>query len=296
MQAEGPVQQFRISGLVKFGSVSTLGGATLAGFDLPTAQQTLRQARALRRDRGRRSKPGVDAEAAPRDPVDPACRNAQARTGEAQAAKDAKDTDSFISFLRGFLLAFGGIALFVGSFVIANSLSITIAQRTREFATLRTLGASRRQVLTSIFVESLVIGRPRVGRRAVPRPRAREGALQAVRRRRLHAAEQRPRLRHSHGDHVAARRDHRHADREHAAGDPRDARAADRRRARGRDAAAVAVRALPHVGLGGRDGARLRLRCSTALFGTGLGTTASCSGWASARCWSSSASRCSRCA
>ena len=57
-----------------------------------------------------------------------------------------------------FLLAFAGIALFVGSFVIANSLSITIAQRTREFATLRTLGASRRQVLRSIVVEALVVG------------------------------------------------------------------------------------------------------------------------------------------
>src|SRR5262249_11200849 len=54
--------------------------------------------------------------------------------------------------------AFGGVALFVGSFVIANSLSITIAQRTREFATLRTLGASRRQVLGSIIVEALVVG------------------------------------------------------------------------------------------------------------------------------------------
>jgi putative ABC transport system permease protein len=48
--------------------------------------------------------------------------------------------------------------LFVGSFVIANSLSITIAQRTREFATLRTLGASRRQVLRAILVESLAVG------------------------------------------------------------------------------------------------------------------------------------------
>ena len=69
------------------------------------------------------------------------------RTGDAQAAEDASDTNEFISFLQKFLLAFGGIALFVGAFVIANSLSITIAQRTREFATLRTLGASRRQVL-----------------------------------------------------------------------------------------------------------------------------------------------------
>ena len=84
--------------------------------------------------------------------------NAEVRTGAQQAAEDAKDTDSFISFLRGFLLTFGGIALFVGSFVIANSLSITIAQRTREFATLRTLGATRGQVRRSIFIEALVIG------------------------------------------------------------------------------------------------------------------------------------------
>ena len=53
---------------------------------------------------------------------------------------------------------FGGIALFVGSFVIANSLSITIAQRTREFATLRTLGASRRQLLSTVVLEALVTG------------------------------------------------------------------------------------------------------------------------------------------
>ena len=53
---------------------------------------------------------------------------------------------------------FGGIALFVGSFVIANTLSITIAQRTRELATLRSLGAMRRQVLRSVLLEALVIG------------------------------------------------------------------------------------------------------------------------------------------
>src|SRR5207247_7876211 len=82
----------------------------------------------------------------------------QVRTGSAQAHEDAKETNSFISFLQKFLLGFGGVALFVGSFVIANSLSITIAQRTRELATLRTLGASRRQVLRSILVEALVIG------------------------------------------------------------------------------------------------------------------------------------------
>ena len=50
------------------------------------------------------------------------------------------------------------IALFVGAFVIFNTFSITVAQRTREFATLRTIGASRRQILGSVILESLVIG------------------------------------------------------------------------------------------------------------------------------------------
>jgi putative ABC transport system permease protein len=60
--------------------------------------------------------------------------------------------------IKYFLLGFGGIALFVGSFVIANTLAITVAQRMRELATLRTLGASRRQVLGSVVLESVVVG------------------------------------------------------------------------------------------------------------------------------------------
>jgi putative ABC transport system permease protein len=156
VQAQGPVVQMKISGLVKFGSVG-IGGATLAGFDLPTAQSLFDKEGAL-------DEIDIAAKASVTDPkllaevrsVLPA--NAQVRTGAQQAAEDAKDTNTFISFLRGFLLAFGGIALFVGSFVIANSLSITIAQRTREFATYRTMGATRRQVLRAIVVEALVIG------------------------------------------------------------------------------------------------------------------------------------------
>jgi putative ABC transport system permease protein len=157
VQAEGPVQKFTISGIVSFGSSSGLGGATLAGFDLPTAQRVFGKP-------GKLDEIAIAAKAGvPQKQILEEVRailppTAQARTGTAQASEDAKGTDQFISFLRDFLLAFGGIALFVGSFVIANSLSITIAQRTREFATLRTLGASRRQVLTSIIVEALVMG------------------------------------------------------------------------------------------------------------------------------------------
>ena len=80
------------------------------------------------------------------------------KTATAQAAADSKETQEGLSFIKYFLLGFGGIALFVGAFVIANTLAITVAQRMRELATLRTLGASRRQVLVSVIVESLAIG------------------------------------------------------------------------------------------------------------------------------------------
>ena len=157
VQAEGPIQRFRVSGIVKFGSASALGGATLAGFDTSTAQHLFRKPNQYDEIAIAR-KSGFSEDELLREVRGVLPATAQVRTGPAQAQEDQKQTDSFISFLRDFLLAFGGIALFVGSFVIANSLSITIAQRTRELATVRTLGASRRQVLGSILVEALVMG------------------------------------------------------------------------------------------------------------------------------------------
>ncbi len=157
VQGDGPVERLRISGFFRFGSVSTIGGATLAGFDLPTAQRIFDKEGKLD-EIAVASEPGV----APAKLVEEIQQilppTAQVKLASEQAKEDAADTNEFISFLQGFLLAFAGIALFVGSFVIANSLSITIAQRTREFATIRTLGGSRRQVLGSIVIEALVVG------------------------------------------------------------------------------------------------------------------------------------------
>ena len=79
-------------------------------------------------------------------------------SASAEAQEQADEVSQFTSIFRYFLLAFAAIALFVGAFVIFNTFSITVAQRTREFATLRTIGASRRQVLASVILESLVIG------------------------------------------------------------------------------------------------------------------------------------------
>jgi putative ABC transport system permease protein len=157
VQAEGPVQRLRISGIMQFSSGLTIGGATLAGFDVPTAQRLMRKQGELD-EIAVSAKPGVTDQELAQQIGEILPPGTQVRSGVAQAAEDAAETNEFITFLRGFLLAFGGIALFVGSFVIANSLAITIAQRTRELATLRTLGASRRQVLGSIIVEALVVG------------------------------------------------------------------------------------------------------------------------------------------
>jgi putative ABC transport system permease protein len=157
VQVRGPVQQFRITGIAELAAVSSIGGATLAIFDVPTAQRLFGKKGKLDIIRVA-AKPGVSPNQLVSEirPILPP--TAQVTTAAKQAKKDAQDTNSFLSILKYFLLAFGGVALFVGAFVIANTLSITIAQRTREFATLRTLGASRRQVLGSVFLEALVIG------------------------------------------------------------------------------------------------------------------------------------------
>jgi putative ABC transport system permease protein len=157
VQANGPTLRMRISGLVHFGGAASLGGATLSGFDLPTAQRLFERIGKLDQIRAK-AKAGVTPAKLAAEIRNVLPPGTQVRTGQAQAKSDAKDTESFLNFLQDFLLAFGGIALFVGSFVIANSLSITIAQRTRELATLRTLGASRRQVRTQIVVEGIAIG------------------------------------------------------------------------------------------------------------------------------------------
>ena len=79
--------------------------------------------------------------------------------GVEQDIKDAKaDFADSMTMVRAVLFGFGAIALLVGAFVIFNALSITVAQRTREFATLRTLGASRKQVMRSVVLEGLVLG------------------------------------------------------------------------------------------------------------------------------------------
>ncbi|MGN6380745.1 MAG: ABC transporter permease [Gaiellales bacterium] len=153
--ARGRVVSFRLVGTAIFGGVSSIG-ATFEIFDVPTAQHLLGVPGYTSISVA--AKPGVTPlqVAGQIAPVLPP--SAQVKTGAAQANAAAHHTASAIRIIRYVLLAFGGIALFVGAFVIFNTLSITVAQRTRELATLRTLGASRRQVLRSVLAEALAIG------------------------------------------------------------------------------------------------------------------------------------------
>jgi putative ABC transport system permease protein len=155
--SRGAERTFRIAGLVAFSSVESIGSATISVFDLPTAQRLFGKVGRLDFIRVQ-AKPNVPTSQVLAEIRPLLSATAQAKGSSEQAKEDKKDVSSSLKVIQYALLAFAGIALFVGSFVIANTLSITIAQRTREFATLRTLGASRRQVLTSVVVESLVIG------------------------------------------------------------------------------------------------------------------------------------------
>jgi putative ABC transport system permease protein len=155
--AEGPTQTYDIAGIARFGSVDSIGGATFAVFDVPTAQAVLDK-------EGEfdsiflAASPGVsDEEVADQvRPVLPA--SAQVQTGAEQGEADAQETNDGLAFITYFLLAFAAISLIVGSFVIFNTLSMTVAQRVRELATLRTLGASRKQVFRSVLLEGFLTG------------------------------------------------------------------------------------------------------------------------------------------
>ena len=153
----GAKHRYDVTGIATFGGVNSLGSATMAIWDLSTAQKLLHK-------EGRfdgisiAAKKGTSTDELLRAvrPLVPA--SLEVKDAEQQAAADATDTNVIVDAVRYFLLGFGAIALFVGAFVIFNTLSITVAQRTREFATLRTLGASRRQVMRSVVIEGLMIG------------------------------------------------------------------------------------------------------------------------------------------
>jgi putative ABC transport system permease protein len=154
---QGPAREFTVAGVIGFGEADNLGGARLVGFDLATAQEVMnREGRFDEIDVA--AQPGVTPEQLRdriRAAVDP---RYEVLTGEELAADQAAAINDTIGrFLGTALLAFAFVALLVGAFLIFNTFTIIVAQRTRELALLRCLGASRRQVMNSVLVESVIV-------------------------------------------------------------------------------------------------------------------------------------------
>jgi len=151
----GPAREFTLVGVFKVGTADTLLGATVTAFDTSTAQQVLDRPGQfsfinVKGDNGV-SKTEL------RSRVNAALGGGyEALTGPQLAKEDASDVQQGIQFFSIFLLVFAGIALFVGTFMIANTFSIIVAQRTRELALLRALGAARRQVMASVLGEAFI--------------------------------------------------------------------------------------------------------------------------------------------
>ncbi|SMC88064.1 ABC transporter permease [Lentzea albidocapillata] len=154
-----PKKTFKITGIYEYaGGRDSLGGELSVAFTEPVAQQLLL---------GKKDVFSGITVTASQGTTDDALRDAVAaklgsgydvKTGAVLAKEQADQINEGLKFFNYVLLGFAGIALFVGIFIILNTFSIIVAQRTRELALLRSMGASRGQVIGSVVLEALVIG------------------------------------------------------------------------------------------------------------------------------------------
>jgi putative ABC transport system permease protein len=151
------VKEYTLSGIGRFGSGVPLGGASIAVFTLPEAQRITGKEGEID-NISIEAASGVTPEELSNRVNAVLPKTAEAKTGAEDAAQQSADIKDGFGFLTTLLLVFAGISVFVGAFLIFNTFSITVAQRTREFGMLRTLGASARQVMASVVVEALVLG------------------------------------------------------------------------------------------------------------------------------------------
>ncbi|GAB3773088.1 putative ABC transport system permease protein [Nocardioides ginsengisegetis] len=148
----------RLVGIADFEHGGSLNGATLAIFDTATAQRLFLGGKDAFTDVWVTARAGV-SQAELRDQVATVLpATVEAVTGDKAADEAASQLLDAISFLTTFLLIFAGIALVVGAFLIVNTFSMLVAQRSRELALLRALGASKRQVTWSVQLEAFVLG------------------------------------------------------------------------------------------------------------------------------------------
>ncbi|MFK3985267.1 ABC transporter permease [Micromonospora sp. NPDC050397] len=154
-----PKQEFTLVGVFGYsGDRDSLGGVNEVAFTDPVAQQLMLGARDVYTNISVRAQVGVD-QATLRDRVAAVVGDGyEVKTGEQLSADSAAGLKEGLAFFNQILLGFAGVALLVGTFLILNTFSIIVAQRTRELALMRAIGASGRQVVRSVLVEAVAIG------------------------------------------------------------------------------------------------------------------------------------------
>jgi putative ABC transport system permease protein len=148
---------FKLVGIAEYGTSSNMGGASAVLFDLATAQAEAGRDGAFD-DIAIAASDGVDTRALRQDVQAAITDRYEAVTGTELSDESAQAINDGLAFFGTFLLVFAAVSLFVGAFIVYNTFGIVVAQRTREMALLRALGANGEQVIGSILLESLIIG------------------------------------------------------------------------------------------------------------------------------------------
>jgi putative ABC transport system permease protein len=153
---QGSARSFRLVGFTQLGSAS-FGGASIAQVTLPVAQRLTHKVGRFDQVSVAAQK-GVSPETLKRRIERVMPPSVRVETAKENADRGSEEIRDNLGFLQTILLVFGFVAVFVGAFLIFNTFSITVAQRVTEFGMLRTLGASRPQILTSVLFEAIAIG------------------------------------------------------------------------------------------------------------------------------------------
>jgi putative ABC transport system permease protein len=153
----GPPRTFTVSGVAGFGTQDNLAGATIAAFD-PQAGRAILGSENEYESIFVKADSGVSAEQLKTRVATVLPAGVEAVTGQSLAQEQTDAVKTLTNVLSTFLLVFALIALFVGSFIILNTFSILVAQRQRELALLRAMGATRGQVLRSVVLEATITG------------------------------------------------------------------------------------------------------------------------------------------
>jgi putative ABC transport system permease protein len=153
----GPVEEYALAGVFTTEDGAVNAGGSLVLFDTSVAQQLYLRPGEFT-DVTVTAEPGASDSAllAAVKPLLP--EGAEAKTGAALTEEEAQQIEDGLKNLNTMLLAFAAIALFVGVFLIANTFTMLVAQRTKELALMRAVGASRRQVKRAVLLEAGVVG------------------------------------------------------------------------------------------------------------------------------------------